>query len=309
MRWVNDNKSRCHMNKLLKKALCLSFFLLTICCSSNNSEEIVNDEPRLNQSDSLALVSIYQEIGPWLQEWDLNDITTWNGVQTALNLETNEIRVIGFEVYNGNFRGTFPEEFCQLTELRRLVLGGGQMGGSIPNNIGKLKNLIYLCVAGNNVGGYIPESIGELTKLQELQLMDNQICGSIPESIGNLVNLEYLYICRTLVSGELPKSLANLNKLQIADLHKNRLSGVFPIEILKDSVFIECEDNNITELPFEVWNDSLTCIPPVLKRNRLSGLIPEWVKETKKWNKYASICISLQQKNYGYSNYSHKEEN
>ena len=46
-----------------------------------------------------------------------------------------------------------------------------------------------------------------------------------------------------------------------------------------------------------------------LKRNRLSGLIPEWVKETKKWNEYASICISLQQKNYGYSNYSHKEEN
>ena len=295
------------MKKYLYILISAMLMVISAGCSSDDDNFIDNDNtPHLNPSDSLALVSIYQKIGPWLQEWDLHDITTWNGVRTALDLDNNEIRVVGFEVYNGDFKGTFPEEFCQLTELRRLVLGGGQMGGPIPENIGNLKNLIYLCVADNNVGGTIPESIGELTKLQELQLMDNQICGSIPESIGNLVDMEYLYICRTRVTGTLPKGIANMNHLVIADLSKNRLSGVFPIEILKDDVLIECEDNNFTELPFEVWNDSLSCIPPVLRRNRLSGVIPEWVKETKKWNEFASVCISTQQKNFGYSNYSHK---
>jgi hypothetical protein len=286
-------------------AILLMISLAWTACSSDDKEQTpLPSEPRLNTSDSLALVSIYQKIGPWKQPWDFNDITTWNGVQTALDKSTNEIRVVGFEVYHGDFRGVFPKEFCQLTELRRLVVTGGTIGGIIPEDIGKLKNLIYLCVADNNLSGTIPESIGELTELQQLDFRNTKLAGTIPESIGNLVNMVELYIFGTNVSGNIPKGIANMKHLKTAALFNNRLSGRFPVEILKDDIFIICEDNDITELPFEIWNDSLACVPPILKRNRLSGEIPEWVKKTKKWNRYASVCISTQQDGYGYSNYS-----
>ena len=278
--------------------------LWTSCSSDDKEQATLSKEPRINTSDSLTLVSIYQKIGPWKQPWDFNDITTWNGVQTALDKSTNEIRIVGFEVYNGTFKGSFPKEFCKLTELRRLVVTGGTIGGVIPDEIGELKNLIYLCIADNNLSGSIPESIGELTELQQLDFRNTKLSGTIPESIEKLVNMVNLYIFGTNISGNIPKGLANMKQLKTAALFKNKLSGHFPVEILKDDIFIMCEDNDFTELPFEIWDDNNRCVPPILKRNRLSGTIPEWVKKTKKWNRYASVCISNQQEGYGYSNYS-----
>ena len=176
------------------------------------------------------------------------------------------------------------------------------MQGNIPNDIGKLKNLIILVIADNNVTGVIPESIGELTSLRMLQLSNNLLSGTVPESIGNLKNLEFLYITRTKVSGNVPKGIANMNKLKLIDLSSNKFSGTFPIEILKNNILIECDNNNITELPLEVWNDSSDCVPPLLQGNRLSGEIPEHIKHTKKWEQYNVICTNHQQKGYGYSN-------
>ncbi len=287
--------------------LCCSFTMSWTACSSDDNEQAdLPKEPRLNASDSTALVSIYQKIGPWKRPWDFNDFTTWNGVQTALDTLTNEIRVVGFEVYHGQFHGEFPKEFCELTELRRLVVTGGTLSGAIPPEIGILKKLYYLCVADNDLTGNIPETIGELTKLRQLDFRNTQLVGSIPESIGKLVNMEYLFIYNTNIGGNLPRGIANMNHLKMAVFSNNNLSGRFPEEILKNDISIVCEDNDFTELPFEIWDDDKDCLPPVLKRNRLSGKIPEWVKNTKKWNLYAPVCISTQQEGYGYSNYSVK---
>lgn len=287
--------------------LCCLFSLTWTACSSDDNEQAVSPkEPRLNASDSIALVSIYQKIGPWKQTWNLNDITTWDGVQTALDTLNNEIRVVGFEVYQGQFHGEFPKEFCELTELRRLVVTGGTLGGTLPSEIGRLKKLYYLCVAVNNLTGNIPEQIGELTELRYLDFSITQLVGSIPESIGNLVNMENIYICHTNIGGNLPKGIANMKRLKMAMFSNNKLSGSFPAEILKNNISIACEDNDFTDLPFEIWDDDKDCLPPILKRNRLSGKIPEWVKNTKKWNLYAPVCISTQQDGYGYSNYSVK---
>lgn len=291
--------------KISSITLALCFCCILYCngltsCSSDNDTSTV---PHINSSDSMALVSIYKQIGPWSKEWDLKDITTWNGVQTALDVDRNEIRVIGFEVYNGSFKGKLPKEFCQLTELKRLVISGGSMEGTIPEELGDLKKLYYLCIANNNVHGPIPESIGKLTDLRELQLMNNKISGTIPNSFGKLTNLETLYITGTKITGEIPKGLSNMNKLAVVALSNNEFSGSFPIEILRNNLFIMCENNNITDLPFEVWDDNSNLIPPMLKNNRLSGIIPEWIKQTKKWQEYKSICIGKQQDHYGYSNY------
>lgn len=302
--WINPYYSI--MMKTFKYFLftCVVCLMCGGCSSEQETISSMSDVPRLNASDSLTLISIYQKIGPWGRPWDFEDITTWNGVQTALDVSTNQIRVVGFEVYNGSFNGYFPEEFCKLTELRRLVVAGGTIRGRIPEDIGKLKNLVYFCIADNKVSGHIPESIGELTELQQLDFRNTDMTDTIPESIGRLVKMRYLYLFGNKFTGNIPHGIANMNQLKMVALQDNQFSGCFPLDILKKDILMMCEDNNITELPFEIWSDDNEYVPPILKRNRLSGEIPEWVKKTKKWNRYASVCISIQQDGFGYTNYS-----
>lgn len=290
--------------------LMLLMSLPLLGCSSDHDDPPVDKPerklPPLNVSDSLALVSIYKQCGPWGINWDLEKIETWAGVSVAYETESKQLRVVGYEIYNGGFYGSFPKEFCQLTELRRLAVSGGRMTGVIPEEIGNLTNLTYLCIQCNEMGGVIPESIGKLVYLKELALGFNKLGGTIPESIGNLENLEYLKIIESNVSGSVPKTLGNLMNLKIAWLLDNKLSGTFPIEAIRHNCVINCRGNNIEALPFEYWKDDNPYYPPELLLNRLSGEIPDWVFKTKKWHLYAPTCVDTQQENYGYSNFYFK---
>lgn len=228
------------------------------------------------------MVKIYEKIGPWGRKWDFTDIQTWDGVTIALDLDTDEYRIVGFN-YFGSFRGQFPEEFSQLTELRELGLGGGDMSGIIPPSIGNLKNLEILYVAYNNVGGGIPKELGSLSNLRKLTLGKNQITGRIPDEIGQLKNLYRLEIANTKVFGEIPKSLANLGNLKFLIIANCHISGTFPIEVLSSTRIIDCTYNNITSLPFEIWKDDNNSLLPDLQFNNINEEVPEWVKQTERW--------------------------
>lgn len=296
------SRSWCHVLKWSLACLALGMFAVS-CSSDLPSEDNYNAPPRLNASDSLAMVNIYKEIGPWGNKWDLEDINTWGGVQVALDLDYNEYRIVGFEYYQGSFHGYFPEDFRKLTELRRLAVCGGTLSGDIPSWIGELKHLQYLALADNQMTGAIPEEIGNLVNLQKLMIANNRVCGELPESLGNLVNVFRLTINRTLVEGEIPKSLKNMKSVEVMDLDNNRLSGRFPIEILNERLAVDCTNNYITELPFEVWKDDFVGCPPILEDNTLKGTIPDWVFETKKWELYGSMSVDRQKKGYGYDNF------
>lgn len=280
--------------------------LLGVCVTSCDSDSSLPDEnsektPRLNKSDSLAMVNIYQKIGPWGHIWDLKDIQTWGGVDIALDLSTNQYRIVGFNFY-GSFHGEFPDDFRKLTELRVLGLGGGTLSGQIPSWIGELTNLTYFYISYNQMSGPIPPEIGKLTHLEQLSIGENYVDGSIPEELGNLTSLSKLTIYHTRVSGTIPKSLSKLDKIKQINLDQNQLSGEIPIEILKENVYIGCSDNNITKLSFDVWKDESKVPIPDLQGNRLSGEIPEWVFSTKKWN-LNKYFVGRQQQGTGYTNY------
>ena len=273
---------------------------MTVGCSDDSA--LTDIPPHLNISDSLTLVNIYNAIGPWSNEWDLSDVSTWKGVTTKLDTVHNEYRVVSFDA-GGYFHGNFPHEICQLSELRKLSVYGYNLEGCLPPNIGKLKHLEELFVEVESMSGCIPENIGELTNLEYLTIQNSHIGGPLPPSIGNLANLKRLCISHTDVSGTIPKEIANLDKLYYAVLNNNFLNGTFPVEILKGKkVQFQCQDNIITELPFEVWDDSFDGVPPCLQGNYLSGEIPLWVKKTDKWKKH-SYCVDNQRKGYGYNNY------
>lgn len=280
------------------------FILLLLCCfacSDDNKLEKKRDAlPHLNKSDSLAMVAIYQKIGPWAQGWDLKDITTWGGVEIALDTSANEYRIVKFN-YFGTFHDYIPEEFRALKELRHLGLGSGHLKGSIPSWIGELTNLEYLYIAYNDVSGDIPPEIGLLTNLKQLTLGVNRLSGKLPEELGNLKSLEMLTIMDTRISGTIPKSLSKLKNIKQINLLKNQLSGEFPMEILKPSVVVDCSYNNITKLSYDSWKNSDIWMPD-LQFNRLSGEIPDWVKQTASWKKFG-FYVGNQQEEYGYTNF------
>lgn len=292
------------MKKNVRIICCLALLLLAGCNSDDSPDVRVDTTPHLNVSDSLALVKIYNTIGPWSGKWDLNDITTWDGVTVALDEATNELRVTGIEVYNGmGLHGMIPTEIGQLTELRTLVMAGGHLDGTIPEAIGNLLNLEKLTFESKNLTGGIPESIGNLKKLKRLTITNTNLDDTIPESIGNLVSLEKLFLYDNRLTGNIPKGLAYLNKLKSAIFNNNQLTGVFPVEILKGKTTrFFFWNNNITELPFEVWKDDSEIIAPDLQGNRLSGVVPEWVFSMKKWQEDGLMCTRGQQEGYGYEN-------
>ncbi len=288
----------------------MSLLLFLGCSSDGSPEEVQDTTPHLNASDSLALVKIYSTIGPWYEEWNLNDITTWNGMTVALDETTNELRVTGLEVYNGyGLHGQIPAEIGQLTELRTLVLAGGVLNGMIPKEIGNLVNLETLALDGKGLTGGIPESIGNLEKLRRLTITNTSLSDTIPESIGKLVSLEKLFLFDNRLTGNIPKGLANLSGLKRAVFNNNQLTGSFPVEILKGNTNLRFSfwNNNITELPFEVWSDDFEGTPPDLQGNRLSGIVPEWVFRTKKWQEDGIMCTRGQQEGYGYENVNYED--
>lgn len=146
------------------------------------------------------------------------------------------------------------------------------------------------------MSGEIPDSIGKLTELIYLRINSKYIDGYLPESIGDLQNLRYLEISGTRIDSELPKSLGRLKDCTI-NLDSNKLSESFPIELASERV--SCRNNNIEDLPIEIWRDEDPHGIPHLEGNRISTKIPKWVTEQKKWkeNKHK---IESQQEGYGY---------
>lgn len=293
--------------KLLLLAVILFTSMFCFGCSDDDNPHFIPEiieptQPRMkmNETDSLIMVKLYNAIGPWVTGgWDLHDYTTWLGVSTAFDLSRNELRVVGFDVVCGNFHGNFPEDICNLTELRTLIMCGGRLEGNIPESIGNLEHLEYLQLGDFYVTGNLPESIGNLVNLKWLQLSNMPLNGNIPESIGNLTSLKHLQITNTNISGEIPKSLANLKNCEQIWLDRNKLSGTFPIEIALNRV-IYCDVNNIEELPIEIWDDANDYLIPDLQGNRISTNIPKWVTKQVKWKTGGYKFIERQQAGYGY---------
>lgn len=295
--------------KLLKAIIPIVMAMVSLTafsgCSSDEDVPVVPKPkaPTWNKNDLKAIFAIYKKCGPWLNEWDFNDSSTWLGISYALDLDSNQYRVVEFDVPEGDFKGDFPDEFTDLTELRVLRIGGS-MTGQIPDSISKLKNLEKLYIWGTNMNTTIPESIGELTNLKALSIKGNPgVHGPLPNSIGNLTNLEYINVMENNLSGELPKSMKNLKKLYYCVLVRNHFSGTFPLEIAQNSpVAYMCSENDIENLPFEIWSDSIKCAMPDLQYNKLHGTLPGWVFKTEEWKNFHGF-VSNQKEGYGYSNY------
>lgn len=253
---------------------------------------------KINASDSLALVDIYNTMGGanWKTKtnWLSGNVSTWYGVTTACD------RVTGLDLNNNNLTGTLSSSIGNLNVLTTLKLYGNSISGSIPPAIGNLTNLTSLSIGTAQLTGSLPPEIGNLTRLQYLYLDNNQLTGNLPVGLENLNDLQeislynnkiagsleslctfdqitYVNLANNQFSGTLPEGVTNLAHLQTLYLAHNKLTGTIPIGLDKmvNIQNFELRSNRFTgPIP-----SSLSAMPSLvylaLDDNQLVGSIPD----------------------------------
>ncbi|XP_039160949.1 receptor-like protein 47 [Eucalyptus grandis] len=198
-----------------------------------------------------------------------------------------------------NLYGEIPPSIGNLSQLYWLSLDGNQLSGAIPSQLMNLTQLTTLDLGSNQLSGSIPSWLMNMTQLVELDLAVNKFHGEIPSSISQLQNLKYLRLFKNNFNGTL--ELDNFHKykrLQVLQLSYNRLScytssanlilpqllalglascnlSEFPafLQNQEDIQWLDLSSNNISEVPFWVWNGSFNSMVYLnLSHNFLIGL-------------------------------------
>ncbi|XP_064939848.1 receptor-like protein EIX2 [Musa acuminata AAA Group] len=165
--------------------------------------------------------------------------------------------------------------FCDLINLKSLILQGNNISRQIPKTIGNLTNLEYLNLSYNNITGAIPMAIGELIKLESLRLWGNKISGQIPETIGNLINLKYLDLSDNFITGAIPIAIGDLINLESLILWGNKISGQIPETIgnLQNIRWLDLSDNFFSGQIPETFNRLYNLQMLYVSRNHLTKLV------------------------------------
>lgn len=224
------------------------------CEGSAAFVNITVNAPKISETDSLALVALYDAtydsagVGWYTSNWvqDGTTVNAWDGVVVDAG------RVISINLSFNNLTGTLPVEIGDLTALQYLNLDGNKLTGPIPTQITNLTNLATLHMAENDFTGSIPANIGNLVNLYGLALSDNNLSGAIPASFSNMAALSLASLNNNQLSGSIPSNIGNLLSLTQLNLGNNNLSGTIPVS-MGDLV-------NLTDLS--------------LNNNQLSGTIP-----------------------------------
>jgi internalin A len=152
-----------------------------------------------------------------------------------------------------------PEEICQLTILRRLILSDNKLS-HLPREIINLKKLEELSAPHNEITR-LPLGIEKLTELTKLDFSQNKI-QNLSAEIGQLSSLKKLDLRENLLT-EIPSEIGNLTNLTSLDIACNKLSnlpnGIGKLKNLRElnasnlawNGRIEGK-NSIKELPFEI---------------------------------------------------------
>lgn len=213
----------------------------------------VNVSPVVNpilESDSLALLSIYQNMGggAWLNEtnWLIEPVSAWFGVTVEGN------RVVGLELSGNNLTGPISPELGSLTALRTVNLNGNtQVGGTIPEEISNLTQLESLFITSMGLSGEVPDIWNSLGSLKNLDFGQNLLEGPLPASIYMLSNLEFLGMAYNNLSGVLSEDLGNLVSLQQLYLDQNGFEGAVPESLVNLVNLTSCsfDNNSFSDFP------------------------------------------------------------
>lgn len=246
----------------------IGFFPVTAVAEQDCSMEFVTGIPR---SECEVLMFLYNTTGGpnWEYDyfWDTGiPAAEWKGITVENG------HVTGISVYSQEKEGTLFPELGNLSYLRELSFGGGNLGGPIPPELGNLahleildlkdteltsnippelanlKSLATLNLGNTKVSGPIPPELTSLRKLIALILRETAISGPIPPGFGDVLSLQNFQLGNTDISGAIPPELGNLRYLTRLDLNDTNLSGSIPPEFggLAKILIMDLSGNNLT---------------------------------------------------------------
>ncbi len=308
----------------MKALQSISILLLTVSTQLFTSCEKHDDIPHvptLNISDSLSVVTLFNEIG---NRWDGN-VSTSKDVE--LKLIDDEYRVISIRLTKFDLpEARIHEDVSNLTELVYLCVRGYAMSGTIPSQVHQLtkmqridfehttlqgpldishfKDLRVIKVLDNHklVGGGIVEHLGKAERLISVHIVQTPLLGGYFSSdIGKLQELSHLKIQGIGLTGTIPKEMGSLKSLEILHLGSNKLTGVVPDELGDLTLINLVLSNNLLswEIPTNsgIWNTEQS---PGLDRNSFTGVIPDFILDR---NSHAWIHNNIcEQRGVGFSN-------
>ncbi|MYI66621.1 MAG: hypothetical protein F4107_11925 [Gemmatimonadetes bacterium] len=138
-------------------------------------------------------------------------------------------------LYVSSHSGVAIPELGNLANLEYLHLSS-RVAGPIPMELGKLTDLRWLVLSGGNQGpvqATIPPELGNIAKLEELVIAGHSVTGPIPAEFGNLSALRRLLLAGLHLSGPVPPELQSLTALEDLWIGSDCRWSIFDPEYLK----------------------------------------------------------------------------
>jgi len=256
---------------------------------TSNHVEVLIDQPVILNSDSLALVDLYNNCNG--VNWNYNDLWLVGPVNEWWGVTTEGPRVTGLMLNFNNLTGVIPESFGNLDAMQTLHISNNDitdlpesfykldglhtfwMGTSslsnLPDSFGYLPSLDQLSLGYNDIST-LPESFGNLSSLTWFGMFDGGL-DSLPSTFGDLGSLETCFLGSNEIA-ELPANFGDLSSIKIIDLNNNQLSSL--PESFGNMNTLEnfsAQENNLSSLPASFGNlESLIVLD--LKVNQIDSL-------------------------------------
>ncbi|PPS02322.1 hypothetical protein GOBAR_AA18336 [Gossypium barbadense] len=188
----------------------------------------------------------------------------------------------GVQLFNNKLTGSVPASLGSCPSLQTLDLSNNLLTGTIPESLVNSSKLIRLNLSFNSISGSIPVSFTRSNSLTFLALQHNNLSGSVPDSWGSTGEnkLQYFTLDHNHLSGTIPVSLSKLSELQEVSFSHNLITGSIPNDIGKVTMVrkLDFSYNAINgNLPVSLFSNMSSLVMLNLKRNKLSGTIPDSV--------------------------------
>jgi len=128
-------------------------------------------------------------------------------------------------------KGTIPETFRGLTELKWLFLSANNLTGPLPENIwSTFPKLVQLDLSYNQINGNLPlDRMSSIKTLERIYMNDNHL-DSVCYFGGGFEKLETLnFMYNRNCSGEFPAAFSEIPNLQTLSLHDTNLTSSKPL--------------------------------------------------------------------------------
>lgn len=277
------------------KKLFFLFGLFIVILTSCSDERDFGDTPfyqmPLNQEDSLVMVKIYKALG--CESWsdknkiDLKKRDKWPGCTLEYNEESREFRVVGIYLY-------IPWKFSEYKESVYYI----------PDEISKLAALKSLGFESDGTTKFANlAAVINCPSLEYLKITHGDFTEKDIEELSNLpVTLTELLILNSNLSGSLEWT-QRLSKLKLLSLSSNKYEGKVPGIFKQSDYRIYLDYNNFNEMDWTYFTDNDVKNVPILRENRLHGIIPQEVLDSPNWLSFRS-CIAAQQDGYSFINWN-----